>query len=416
MMHHPKVNITNQLEPFLALRGLACLVVIFYHVAPPRNFINYQNYDFSWIFFAHGYAAVLVFFCLSGYLMGKVFYSGRYTFDRVGILNFWRNRILRIFPLYYFSILILSIFVYTPILQVDKWVYLFRLCTFTYNQSLPVEFSGSFWSLSTEVQFYLLVPLIYAGLKNRLPTKKHVLFSFAAILVLVGLLRLAFTIIFKTQEIHDHYIQYIYTPLLTNIDVFMCGFLVNAWLRCRDMSEPTPNSNSNPNIDVPRKLSMFNVLSHKKKIMGFILIILFFLFTAYCYYHKIPGQSIIYPATTGIVTSVFIGLFESSNNYESFHKNEKLSFASIVKNPIRILEVTGVISYGVYLWHQAILAKITTVITSTHPVELFLVKLVGTIVLSSVLAIVTYYAIELPAARWKLYRSSTKTDQSISCS
>jgi peptidoglycan/LPS O-acetylase OafA/YrhL len=403
-MHHPKVNFANQLDPFLALRGLACLVVVFYHVAPPRNFIGYQNYDFSWILFGHGYAAVLVFFCLSGYLMGKVFYSGRYTLDRIGIFNFWRNRVLRIFPLYYFSILILAVFVYTPILQVHNWGYLFRLCTFTYNQSLPVEFSGSFWSLSTEVQFYLLVPLIYAGLKNRLQSKKQVIFSFAAILLLVCLLRLAFTVLFKTQEIHDNYIQYIYTPLLTNIDVFMCGFLVNAWLKCRKSSEPKPN------MDVARKFSVFNLSSHAKKIIAFILVIILFLFTAYYYYHHGPGESIVYPAVTAIITSLFIGLFESSGNDESFHKNEKLSFDAIVRNPVRILEVAGVLSYGVYLWHQAILAKIITIMTSTHPIEVFLIKIVGTLVLSSVLATVTYYAIELPTARWKFYRSSAKTN------
>lgn len=403
-MHHPKVNFANQLDPFLALRGLACLVVVFYHVAPPRNFIGYQNYDFSWILFGHGYAAVLVFFCLSGYLMGKVFYSGRYTLDRTGIFNFWRNRILRIFPLYYFSILILAVFVYTPILQIQNWGYLFRLCTFTYNQSLPVEFSGSFWSLSTEVQFYLLVPLIYAGLKNRLQSKKQVIFSFGAVLLLVGLLRLAFTVIFKTQEIHDNYIQYIYTPLLTNIDVFMCGFLVNAWLKCRK------NNESQPNKDVARKPSGFILSSHAKKIIAFILVIILFLFTAYYYYHHGPGESIVYPALTAIITSLFIGLFESSGNDESFHKNEKLSFDAIVRNPVRILEVAGVLSYGVYLWHQAILARIIIIMTSNHPVEVFLIKLVGTLVLSSVLATVTYYAIELPAARWKLYRSSAKTN------
>lgn len=409
-MHHPKVNFANQLDPFLALRGLACLVVVFYHVAPPRKFIGYHNYDFSWILFGHGYAAVLVFFCLSGYLMGKVFYSGRYTLDRTGVFNFWRNRILRIFPLYYFSILILSVFVYTPILQVHNWGYLFRLCTFTYNQSLPVEFSGSFWSLSTEVQFYLVVPLIYAGLKNRLHTKKQVIFSFAAILLLVCLLRLAFTIIFKTQEIHDNYIQYIYTPLLTNIDVFMCGFLVNAWLKCRKRNEVKPNT------DVASKSFFFDLSNQAKKIIAFILVITLFLFTAYYYYHQSPGESIVYPAVTAIITSLFIGLFESSGNHESFHKNEKLSFDAIVRNPVRVLEVAGILSYGVYLWHQAILAKIITIMTSTHPVEVFLIKLVGTLIVSSVLATVTYYAIELPAARWKLYRTSVKTDNSTSCS
>jgi peptidoglycan/LPS O-acetylase OafA/YrhL len=409
-MHHPKVNFANQLDPFLALRGLACLVVVFYHVAPPRKFIGYQNYDFSWILFGHGYAAVLVFFCLSGYLMGKVFYSGKYTLDRTGVFNFWRNRILRIFPLYYFSILILAVFVYTPILQIQNWGVLFRLCTFTYNQSLPVEFSGSFWSLSTEVQFYLLVPLIYAGLKNRLHSKKQVIFSFAAILLLICLLRLAFIVIFKTQENHDKYIQYIYTPLVTNIDVFMCGFLVNAWLKCRKDSEFKPNK------DLAIKSSFLNLSISVKKIIAFILIIILFLFTGYYYYHQGPGESVVYPAVTAIITSIFIGLFESSVNHESFHKNEKLSFDSIVRNPVRTLEVAGVLSYGVYLWHQAILAKITTIMTSTHPVEVFLIKLVGTLVLSSVLATVTYYAIELPAARWKLYRSSAKIDNSTSCS
>jgi peptidoglycan/LPS O-acetylase OafA/YrhL len=149
--------------------------------------------------------------------------------------------------------------VYTPILQVHNWGYLFRLCTFTYNQSLPVEFSGSFWSLSTEVQFYLVVPLIYAGFKNRLHSKKQVIFSFAAILLLVCLLRLAFTIIFKTQEIHDNYIQYIYTPLLTNIDVFMCGFLVNAWLKC------IKNNEAKPITDVASSLSCLIYQTRQKK-------------------------------------------------------------------------------------------------------------------------------------------------------
>jgi peptidoglycan/LPS O-acetylase OafA/YrhL len=77
---------------------------------------------------------------------------------------------------------------------------------------------------------------------------------------------------------------------------------------------------------------------------------------------------------------------------------------------VRIFEVAGVLSYGAYLWHQAILAKIITIMTSNHPVEVFLIKLVGTLVLSSLLATATYYAIELPAARWKLYRSPAKTN------
>lgn len=144
------------------------------------------------------------------------------------------------------------------------------------------------------------------------------------------------------------------------------------------------------------------------------MVIILFLFTAYYYYHHGPGESVVYPAVTAITTSLFIGLFESSGSHESLQNNEKLSFNGILRNPVRILEVTGILSYGVYLWHQAILAKITTIITSSSPAEVFLLKLVGTLVLSTVLATVTYYAVELPAARWKIHRISAKTDNSTS--
>jgi peptidoglycan/LPS O-acetylase OafA/YrhL len=406
-MHPTNSNLSNHLDPFLALRGLACLVVIFYHVAPPRNLIIYQNYyDLSWLLFGHGYVAVLVFFCLSGYLMGKAFYSGRYTLNKQGVFNFWRNRILRIFPLYYFSTLILSVFVYTPILKVNNWVYLLRLCTFTYNQSLPANFSGSFWSLSTEVQFYLIVPLIYAGLNNRLKRKRQVIFIFILILLAVFILRISLTFIFKTQENYGNYIQYIYTPLITNIDVFMGGFLVNALLKCQK------NIDSEPNKELEKKRSFFRLSIKQKKILAFISVVILFLFTSYYHYHHKPGESLVYPVVTAIITSFFIWLFESSDSNESFQKNEKLSFNAIVRNPARILEVAGILSYGVYLWHQAILAKITTIITSTNPVEVFFIKLVGTLVLSSILATITYYAVELPAARWKIYRISATTGNS----
>ncbi|BAZ38640.1 O-acetyltransferase OatA [Calothrix sp. NIES-4101] len=154
----------NDLDALLALRGFACLMVVIHHCERPRNSITYSGYDFSWVIFSHGAVAVWIFFCLSGYLMGKAFYSGRYTVDVKGIINFWYNRALRIIPLYYFVILILSIFVYTDILKMTNWGYFVRLLSFTYQplfhaQSLP--FNEALWSLSTEVQFYLLVPFIY---------------------------------------------------------------------------------------------------------------------------------------------------------------------------------------------------------------------------------------------------------------
>ncbi|MBF2067552.1 MAG: acyltransferase family protein [Calothrix sp. C42_A2020_038] len=75
----------NRIDALLVLRGIACLMVVVIHSAPPRNAIIYRNCDFSWLTFSHGLVAVWVFFCLSGYLMGKVFYTQRYTFDIHGV-------------------------------------------------------------------------------------------------------------------------------------------------------------------------------------------------------------------------------------------------------------------------------------------------------------------------------------------
>ncbi|PLZ82363.1 acyltransferase, partial [Fischerella muscicola CCMEE 5323] len=168
----------NRLDVLLALRGFACLMVVIIHCAPPRNALIYQHYDFSWLIFSHGAVAVWIFFCLSGYLMGKAFYTERYLSDVTGVIHFWRNRAIRILPLYYFAVLILSIFVYPDVLKFDNWGYLLRVCTFTYNPyiaSSPVAFNDVFWSLSTEVQFYILVPFIYNLSKSLVFKQKHVI-------------------------------------------------------------------------------------------------------------------------------------------------------------------------------------------------------------------------------------------------
>lgn len=52
--------------------------------------------------------------------MGKAFYTKRYTADVPGVINFWRNRLLRICPLYYFAVLISALFVYTDILKIEN--------------------------------------------------------------------------------------------------------------------------------------------------------------------------------------------------------------------------------------------------------------------------------------------------------
>ncbi len=103
---------------------------------------------------------------------------------------------------------------------------------------------------------------------------------------------------------------------------------------------------------------------------------------------------------TALVISYFIFAFEH-DTYHEFGKNKKLSFDSILENPLRLLEVVGVLSYGLYIWHETIILKITPIFTSEQPVESFYLRCIATMILSTLLASVTYYLVELPATKWK---------------
>jgi peptidoglycan/LPS O-acetylase OafA/YrhL len=399
------INKNNRLDALLALRGFACLMVVTIHCAPPRKSIIYDDVDLSWLMFSHGAIAVWIFFVLSGYLMGKVFYTKRYTADIAGVIKFWRNRALRIFPLYYFAVLILSIFVYPEILKFSNWGFLFRICTFTYHPYISfdiVKFNDVFWSLSTEVQFYLIVPFVYSLIQNSLRLNNHKkVFIISSIVVLASFVLKGLLWISFQNEITQNMgyaFKYWYTPLITNLDLFLCGFFVNGLIQ---------NHKFKFN---PRK-SLF------MKIFAVILIILLYLFTAHHLYHQelwnLPTRSggwrtlttiLILQPLTAIITSFFIFAFEK-DVYHEFSKREKLSLSNILKNPSRILEVVGNLSYGIYIWHMPIIVRTYDVFNSSIPIEAFYIRLTATVILSTVLATVTYYLVELPFSKWKNFHA-----------
>ncbi|WP_414619302.1 acyltransferase family protein [Calothrix sp. CCY 0018] len=392
-------NKNNRLDALLALRGFACLMVVTIHCAPPRKSIIYGNVDLSWMMFSHGAIAVWIFFVLSGYLMGKVFYTKRYTTDIAGVIKFWRNRFLRISPLYYFAVLILSIFVYPEILKFSNWGYLLRICTFTYHPYISfeaVKFNDVFWSLSTEVQFYLIIPFVYSLIQNRLHNQKKVFIAGLLIIITTFIIRGLIWISFQTQITQEmgYAFKYWYTPLIVNLDLFLCGFLINGLIQ-----------NRKPNLNQTK--SLFT------KIFAVTLIIFLYLFSAHHLYYQelwnLPNRSggwrtlttiLILQPLTAIITSFFIFAFEK-DVYHEFIKHEKLSFSTILKNPVRILEIAGNLSYGIYIWHMPIITRTYDVFNAEIPIEAFYIRLTATLFLSTVLATVTYYLVELPFSKWK---------------
>ena len=145
--------------PYLdGLRALAVFGVLISH------FTNNQHWlivNAQW-----GRLGVDLFFVLSGFLITQILlrYRGdsRNFKDAITHLRiFYSRRALRIFPIYYLTILVATLLGYEPIRT-----FLFWHLTYTLNIAIAVypklQFGAShhFWSLAIEEQFYLIWPWV----------------------------------------------------------------------------------------------------------------------------------------------------------------------------------------------------------------------------------------------------------------
>lgn len=164
-----------------------------------------------------GLFAVPAFFVLSGYLIGGILYDTRHRegFFRV----FYSRRILRVFPVYYATLLAIAAYAAMRKIHIDLfWAH------FLYIQNLLrgyIHRRGTsvsmihFWSLAVEEQFYLLWPLIVWFFPERQKliaiATSLIAFSFAA--------RLAFPLIVSSPLS----IMW-FTP--TRVDAILLGVLL----------------------------------------------------------------------------------------------------------------------------------------------------------------------------------------------
>ncbi|CAD5207984.1 unnamed protein product [Bursaphelenchus xylophilus] len=141
------------------LRFLAIFAVLLFHIWPDL--------------FPNGYLGVDIFFVLSGFLMCTILSSGE--FNSASIDKFYFRRIKRIFPTYYFIIVstLLAGFVilldsfYPTMISESTSAALFASNMFNLPASGYFAVNNQYplflhtWSLSVEVQFYLIVPWIF---------------------------------------------------------------------------------------------------------------------------------------------------------------------------------------------------------------------------------------------------------------
>jgi peptidoglycan/LPS O-acetylase OafA/YrhL len=112
---------------------------------------------------------VTIFFLISGFLIYRPFVHSRLNgAPTTRLAEFLRRRALRIFPAYWAALTILAIKPGLPDVHSDRWWAYYGLFQ-AYDPSWYDKGIGTAWSLSTEVAFYLLLPL-YAFAAARLLT------------------------------------------------------------------------------------------------------------------------------------------------------------------------------------------------------------------------------------------------------
>jgi peptidoglycan/LPS O-acetylase OafA/YrhL len=160
-----------------ALRGIAILLVIGYHLSCPGIFLD-------------GFVGVELFFVLSGFLISGLLFADYQKYGTIRLGRFWVRRAFKILPPVYAFLLIL-LFVLR-----DRQAFPLRgflaSAGFCFNY-FPIDGPlGHTWSLSVEEHFYLLIPLLLALLVKLVPHQPfHSLpWIFAGLVVLTFVLRL----------------------------------------------------------------------------------------------------------------------------------------------------------------------------------------------------------------------------------
>ena len=176
------------------IRALAVLMVCFAHFFQVNENYLYTNSKYLGIllfkFSQIGLNGVNLFFILSGFLITRILLNSKDSKNY--FKTFYLRRLIRIFPLYYFA-LILSFLILPNFIDIDEpgrniisnqiwlWSYTSNLSSIFFfsewDLSLNFPSFGHFWSLCVEEHFYIFWPFLiyFMSIKNLKKSLKIIL-------------------------------------------------------------------------------------------------------------------------------------------------------------------------------------------------------------------------------------------------
>ncbi|MDO7886368.1 acyltransferase family protein [Hymenobacter cheonanensis] len=398
-----------------ALRGCAALIVVVFHaLVVPASLDPAYTPGSIWQKLLPGHSSVLIFFILSGYVIGL---TNTKALTRHTILSYLRKRLVRLYPIYLISLFIAAAvagFKYSAFTLLGHVLFLQDSVIPVISENMPL------WSLNSEVLFYLLfIPVSYfsispgrvcllsllLGLASRLLFPMPLLSSYCFGFVFWSSgLWLAQSSLFAKQYSSRWF-------LIALLCLFFSYESLNPFFSITDALDKRLHINFLPTsglyisfVDLfewPFYFYLFlRFANHKLRGDVFVLLPLLFLNFAYSAhlflkYKADPAklEPFIFPMFFFLIGSVIL-LFTRNQ-----HKNEQAA-----PLPVSLLKLGG-ISYGIYVIHFPISVFLSRFTTFSGSGFTFSVRLA----LDVMLVLLTGYVLEMKIQPWFKARFSEHT-------
>ena len=353
-----------------ALRGWAILLVFFFHAWGISGGSAGSEPSLWFSYVAAGRTGVTLFFVISGFLLSIPWLRAMQSPNVAmpSLKNYYAARILRIVPLYYLAVLMACV-------VSGSWSTGLKAFTFQFVGFEVFPFSVVWWTLVTEVQFYLVLPifiwLLACGGKSRV------------ILLLVLML---WGSVYITQVLHNPSGEKIGSYLLTKslfgrLPAFLLGMLA-AWVFLKAKALTILNANG-------------------VRVLGAVIILLALFINGAVLRH-----------------TVLLGEWQSESNWHEHHIYEAILWSVVLlvlvlTRPLfhrvianSVLAVVGKLSYSLYLWHVPILFYVIyptkeRIGEGFSETILAYVLTFAALLISLMASLLTYKYIELPGLNMK---------------
>ncbi|WP_018998498.1 acyltransferase family protein [Hirschia maritima] len=209
-------------------RGIGVLLVVALHATGFSGLPNLTDQPMLDNLSKHGHFGVEIFYVVSAYTLTFSLYSASQNKSTSIVSQFWSRRVVRIIPAFaavFFLAVVLKDFlpskletnnILTTAAQFASMSYIFERDVLL----APIGHSV-WWSISTEFQFYIVMPLlflpIFASLKMQTINLPYVRYILAGSLALIGILISAYS---RSELVGKPWLPY---TLFYHIDAFLIG-------------------------------------------------------------------------------------------------------------------------------------------------------------------------------------------------